>query len=70
MYQVHRFSVGCCEHAHMAQGAHNHVRDAFRWTSGNTSGGRDQCQTILEDGFRQRLRTPVPVHFFRSVAKL
>ena len=29
MYQVHRFSVGCCKHAHIAQGAHDYVRDAF-----------------------------------------
>ena len=30
MYQVHRFSVGCCKHAHIAQGAHDYVRDAFK----------------------------------------
>ena len=30
MYQVHRFSVGCCKHAHIAQGTHDYVRDAFK----------------------------------------
>ena len=31
MCQVHRFSLGCCKHAHIAQGAQDYVRDVFKW---------------------------------------
>ena len=30
MYEVHSFFYGCCKHAHIAQEAHDHVRDAFK----------------------------------------